>query len=156
MDSVPSESVRTPRFQRVTPPPFVLTARDFAILQAAATFGTIQSHQLERLIEGSSQQLRRRRELLFNAGYLGRPRCQIARMINGEGSHAMAYTPTPKGAALLALGGPRIFRSAAEGEALPTLAPFGRDGRAGGRHRRLPTEPAPGVCAAGDSACGRA
>lgn len=120
MDPVSSESVRpsedappasgrTPRFQRVTPPSFCLTDRDFAILQAAATFGTIQSHQLERLIEGSSQQLRRRLKLLFNAGYLGRPRCQIARMINGEGSHAMAYTPTPKGAALLGLGGRASF-----------------------------------------------
>jgi hypothetical protein len=96
-----ADSTRTPRFRRVAPPPFALMPRDLEILQAVAGFGVIQSSQLERLLPGSPQRLRRRLKLLFNAGYLARPRSQVAAMIAGKGSAAMAYTLTRRGAALV-------------------------------------------------------
>jgi hypothetical protein len=101
MEVSSAERTRTPRFRRVEPPPFALMPRDLEILEAVAGFGVIQSSQLERLLSGSPQRLRRRLKLLFNAGYLARPRSQVAAMIAGQGSAAMAYTLTRRGAALL-------------------------------------------------------
>lgn len=105
MDTVTERptQVRAPRFARVATPPFQITARDQDILRAVGRYRVLQSTHLDELLAGASaQRLRRRLNLLYHAGYLGRPRSQIASMIDRQGSKSIAYTLTPRGALLLA------------------------------------------------------
>ncbi len=72
---------RRRRFERVeTPPPFRLTARDFAIIHAVARFRFLTSTQIIRLAGGSAQQILRRLQLLFHYGFLDRPKVQAAQL----------------------------------------------------------------------------
>jgi hypothetical protein len=101
---------RRPRFKRVdAPPPFQLTARDFAILHAVARFRFLSSTLINRLAGGSSQQVLRRLQLLFHHGYLDRPKAQIAQLaqvfefgnrpfiygLGRAGAHALAEAGVP-------------------------------------------------------------
>jgi hypothetical protein len=95
--------LRSPRFVRVSAPPFQITSRDQDILRAVGRYRLIQSDHLDLLFpEASEQKMRRRLRLLFHDGYLARPRAQIASMIDRQGSKSIAYTLTPRGAQFLA------------------------------------------------------
>lgn len=95
-------STRAPRFRRVDPGPFQITERDLEILKMVGRYGVLQSTHLDLLFpEASSQKIRRRLNCLFHAGYLARPKAQIASMLARDGSRAMVYTITHRGVQLL-------------------------------------------------------
>lgn len=114
-------ALRSPRFRRIDPPPFELTARDLDILRAHGRHGVLRSTHVDRLFpEDSGQQMRRRLRLLYHAGFLERPRAQLATMLLGEGTRHYAHTLTRRGARLL--GSDRLRVRVAELDApLPYL-----------------------------------
>lgn len=102
------QPLRRPRFRRVDdPPPFQLTARDFAILHAVARFRFLTSTLIIRLIGGSPQQILRRLQLLFHHGYLDRPTCQVAQLAHAFdfGNRPFVYGLGRVGAQVLAEAG---------------------------------------------------
>jgi len=93
---------RLTRFQR-TPgqiKQFQLTERDFEIIRHVSRHRFLRSTHIMALLNGSAQQILRRLQLLYHAGYLDRPREQIE--YYQQGSKPMAYGLGNKGAALLA------------------------------------------------------
>lgn len=103
-----SSSERLPRFRRrpQAVPAFTITERDEEILKIVARYRFATSAQIIALIgtlyPGSSeQQVLRRLQALFHAGYLSRPRAQIDRY-NAGGSRPMIYSLGNHGMELLA------------------------------------------------------
>lgn len=92
---------RSPRFHRIaTVAPIQLTERDRAIIRLVHRHRFIRSHQIAALFGGSSQSVVRRLQLLFQHGYLERPRAQLKYLERG-GSQSLAYGLGKKGGALL-------------------------------------------------------
>jgi len=92
---------RSPRFRRIPSiRPFLLTERDRGIIRIVHRHRFIRSHQIAILLGGSQQAIVRRLQLLFQHGYLERPRVQL-QFVEGGGSQAIAYGLGKKGAAML-------------------------------------------------------
>jgi hypothetical protein len=96
---------RKPRFKRdpANAPGFRLTERDIEIIKLVHKHRFLSSEQIFALIEGSTQQLARRLQLLFHAGYLDRPKAQLARVHEGIFNQPMVYALGKEGALLLSL-----------------------------------------------------
>ena len=89
------------RFKRVSAvAPFQLTERDREIIRQVNRHRFLRSPEIIALVGGSSQQVLRRLQLLYHAGYLERPNAQLEYFRKG-GSHHMAYGLGNKGAALI-------------------------------------------------------
>jgi hypothetical protein len=102
---------RAPRFRRVANSG-QLMPRDLLFLKTVAQLGVAQSVHVERVhADVSAQNLRRRLRVLYDQGYLDRPKRQIAALLDPEGDNHFAYTLTAKGAKLLAPDGEGRFRS---------------------------------------------
>lgn len=100
---------RNPRFRRVKPRPFVLTARDREILELVAEHRLLTSVQITALLgEGSSQKVLRRLQLLYHARFLDRPRTQIEDLVRNPGSRPMIYALGSAGASLLDVRIPKL------------------------------------------------
>src|ERR1700722_16407368 len=95
------ESSRLPRFKRsTTVAPMQLTKRDREIIRAVHRHRFLRSPQIVALIDGGSQPVLRRLQLLYHHGYLERPPIQLEYFHQG-GSHHMVYGLGNEGAALL-------------------------------------------------------
>jgi hypothetical protein len=81
-------------------PPFVITPRDREIMRVVFKHRFLRSSHILSLIPGSKQQLLRRLQLLFQHGYLERPRAQLGWYYKG-GSREIVYGLGAKGAELL-------------------------------------------------------
>ena len=92
---------RRPRFKRVIlSEPIRLTNRDKAILSAVCKFRLLTTGQILSIVPGSRQNIVRRLQRLYHAGFLDRPRAQLALRYNGEVSE-FVYAPTRKGTAIV-------------------------------------------------------
>lgn len=103
---------RRPRFKRITlSEPIRLTDRDKAILSAVRKHLLLTTGQILSLVPGSRQNIVRRLQRLYHAGFLDRPRAQLALRYSGEISE-FVYAPTRKGVALVedATGSGKEFR----------------------------------------------
>src|SRR5690242_16398820 len=101
---LPATSQRLPRFERRprAMPEFKLTGRDIEILKLVVRHRFATSAQIIALIasmfpESSDQQVLRRLQYLFHAGYLSRPRAQVDSYRAGGGSRPIAYAIGNKG-----------------------------------------------------------
>jgi hypothetical protein len=72
---------RRPRFRRhrFGKPPFVFTERDRQVVRLVAEYRLLESSDIQLLVGGSAQNILRRLQALFHAGYLDRPRQQLLR-----------------------------------------------------------------------------
>lgn len=87
-----SASPRLPRYRRAAAEiPLLLTQRDLDILAAVESHRLLTSYHLQALIDGSVQQILRRLQMLYHAGYLDRIR---PRFVQGGGSARMVYAIT--------------------------------------------------------------
>ena len=92
---------RRPRFRRVADSlPLRLTDRDRAVLSVVCRFRFLATSQILSLIPGSHQNLRRRLQLLYHAGFLDRPEAQMPLRSAGELSE-IVYSPSEKTLSLL-------------------------------------------------------
>src|SRR4051812_7519644 len=92
---------RLPRFRRASNlPEIVLTDRDRTVIELVHEHRFLRSTHIVALVGGSAQQILRRLQLLYQHGYLERPRTQIEYFGKG-GSRAIAYGVANKGAKLL-------------------------------------------------------
>ena len=95
------ETSRRPRFRRVSEIPSIqLTKRDIEILRQIHRHRFLRSRHIVELVDGSSQQILRRLQLLFHHGYIERPRAQIDYYHRG-GSRHIVYGIGNKGATVL-------------------------------------------------------
>lgn len=95
------DSLRLPRFKRASAVAAMeLTERDREIIRLVGRFRFVRSSHICSLIPGSPQQLLRRLKLLYQHGFLERPRAQIDYYHRG-GSRHMVYGLGSKGAAFL-------------------------------------------------------
>jgi hypothetical protein len=93
---------RRPRFKRVTiSDPIRLTDRDKAILSAVRKYRLLTTSQILSLVPGSRQNIVRRLQLLYHAGFLDRPKTQLPLRYTGE-LFELAYAPTRKAATVTA------------------------------------------------------
>jgi hypothetical protein len=99
---------RLPRFRRVKPRPFVLTARDREILGLVHEHRLLTSAQISALLGETSTHLLRRLQLLYHARFLDRPRTQIEDLIRNPGSRPMIYALGSAGAELLGVKVPKV------------------------------------------------
>jgi hypothetical protein len=92
---------RRKRFERSGAPlPMQLTERDLRLLAYVARYRFLSSAQLAALDGGSPQNVLRCLRVLFDHGYLDRPKAQLASM-PVVGPQAMVYGLAPKGARAL-------------------------------------------------------
>ena len=92
---------RNRKFQRAElPPPLQLTPRDEQIIQRVGEHRFLTSRQIHELLGGSEQNILRRLNVLFHAGYLDRPRAQLD-YYTATGSSPMVYALGDRGARLL-------------------------------------------------------
>jgi hypothetical protein len=99
---------RLPRFRRVKPRPFVLTARDREVLELVREHRLLTSAQIQALLGETSPHLLRRLQLLYHARFLDRPRTQIEDLIRNPGSRPMIYALGTAGAELLGVAAPKV------------------------------------------------
>lgn len=99
---------RLPRFRRVKPRPFVLTARDREVLDLVNEHRLLTSAQIAALLGETSTHLLRRLQLLYHARFLDRPRTQIEDLIRNPGSRPMIYALGSAGAELLGVKVPKV------------------------------------------------
>ncbi len=93
---------RRPRFKRVAiSEPIRLTDRDKAILSAVRKYRLLTTSQILSLVPGSRQNIVRRLQRLYHAGFLDRPKAQLALRYTGE-LFELAYAPTGKAATVTA------------------------------------------------------
>ena len=94
---------RLPRYRRAAGEvPLLLTERDLNILARVESHRLASSDQLRHLVQGSGQQILRRLQKLYHAGYLDRIRPQP---VKGGGSTPMVYAIANRGVrALLEAG----------------------------------------------------
>lgn len=95
-------SERLPRFRRARTRNFLVTKRDLAIIELVYRYRLLNSEHVAALVEGSSQVIRRRLQLLYHARYLDRPRVQVAEFHRTLKLEPMVYALGNKGADLLA------------------------------------------------------
>jgi DNA-binding Lrp family transcriptional regulator len=82
---------RLPRFKRAPSiPPMELTERDRQIISLVHQHRFLRSNQIAALLSGSPQQVLRRLTLLYQNGFLERPRAQLEYFHQG-GSRHLAY-----------------------------------------------------------------
>jgi len=87
---------RRPRFQRVSDlPPIRLTTRDKAILSTVCRYRYLTASHILSLVSGSRQNIVRRLQRLYHAGFLDRPRAQLPLRFAGNLSE-IVYAPTRK------------------------------------------------------------
>ncbi len=99
---MPLQPQRSPRFvRREDPSPMRLTPRDAAIVEIVARLRFATSAQIISLMPGSAQQILRRLQLLFQNGYLDRPKAQLAQLAI-DGNQPMVYGLGRSGARLVA------------------------------------------------------
>ncbi len=92
---------RRPRFKRITlSEPIRLTDRDRAILSAVRKYRLLTTGLILSLVPGSRQNIVRRLQRLYHAGFLDRPKAQLALRYNGEIAE-FVYAPTRKGTAIV-------------------------------------------------------
>ena len=90
---------RRPRFKRVSDfRNMRLTDRDRAILSAVSRFRFLTTGHILSLVPGSRQNIIRRLQCLYHAGFLDRPKEQLPLRFAGELTELM-YAPTHKGIA---------------------------------------------------------
>jgi|ERR1044071_1232589 hypothetical protein len=95
-------SYRLARFNRAEmAQPIQLTKRDRDIIRLVQQHRFLRSSHILALIDGSSQQILRRLQLLYHHGYLERPRAQLDYFLQGGGSRHIVYGLSSKGAELL-------------------------------------------------------
>ena len=95
-----------PRFNRiVTVTSIQLTELDLIIIQLIHRHRFLRFDQLHRLLGGSAQQLSRRLQRLYHAGYLERPRAQLE-YYHRHGNQPIAYGLGNKAGSLLDLQPP--------------------------------------------------
>ena len=93
--TAPRISTRLPRYRRAAGEvALLLTNRDLDILARVESQRLASSEHLRHLIDGSDQQILRRLQKLYHAGYLDRVRPQP---VNGGGSAPMVYAITNRG-----------------------------------------------------------
>ena len=90
---------RRKRFQRDSKVRLKLTGRDQEIINWVYQHRLLSSEHISSLVQGSKQGILRRLKLLFHAGYLDRPKRQIAAFGN---NYPLVYGLGNKGANLLA------------------------------------------------------
>jgi hypothetical protein len=105
MSSVPQ---RQPRFQRSTAPAIEIGARDLLILSAVFQYRFLTASLLHRLLGGSKEGITRRLTLLWQHGFLDRPRVPW-RFRPGGGSLPIPHALGNQGAAVLSLHYPEAF-----------------------------------------------
>lgn len=89
------------RFARATAPiAFQRTSRDEEIIRAVARNRFLSSRQIQALFSGSTQNILRRLNGLYHAGYLDRPRAQLDYYATA-GSSPIIYALADKGARLI-------------------------------------------------------
>ncbi len=87
---------RRPRFRRVLDfPKMRLTDRDKAILLAVSRYRFLATSHILSLVPGSRQNIVRRLQRLYHAGFLDRPNAQLPLRYAGELSE-LVYSPTRK------------------------------------------------------------
>jgi hypothetical protein len=87
---------RRPRFKRTTAFAATrLTERDKAIIAAVSRYRFLTTSLILSLVPGSRQNVTRRLQRLFHAGFLDRPRAQLPLRYSGEISE-IVYCPTSK------------------------------------------------------------
>jgi hypothetical protein len=95
------EFSRLPRFKRDSDiGPMQITERDRAIIRLVHRNRFLRSSHILALLDGGSQQILRRLQLLYHHGFLERPRSQIEYYRRG-GSRRIVYGLGNKGASLL-------------------------------------------------------
>ena len=95
------EHPRLSRFKRSpAATPFQLTERDREIIRQVNRHRFLRSPQIIGLVGGSAQQILRRLQRLYHAGYLARPKAQLEYFRTG-GSHHMVYGLGNKGASFI-------------------------------------------------------
>ena len=91
---------RLPRFKRANAGRLQITDRDISILTYVHKYHFLSSNHIASLAGGSSQQIRRRLQLLFHNGYLERPKAQLDYFAQ-SGTQPMVYGLGTKGAQLI-------------------------------------------------------
>ena len=92
---------RSPRFKRALPKAAIrLTERDHNIVRLVHRHRFLRSVHIVNLVDGSHQQILRRLQLLYQHGYLERPKAQLEYFGNG-GSSPMVYGLGKKGGKFL-------------------------------------------------------
>ncbi len=87
---------RRPRFKRVGDLPNIrLTTRDFAILSAIMRHRFLTTSHILSLVPGSRQNIIRRLQRLYHAGFIERPKAQLPLRFAGELSE-LVHSPTRK------------------------------------------------------------
>ncbi|HEY3572057.1 MAG TPA: replication-relaxation family protein [Thermoanaerobaculia bacterium] len=99
---------RLPRFRRVKPRAFVITARDREVLELVNENRLLTSAQIAALLGETSPHLLRRLQLLYHARFLDRPRTQIEDLVRNPGSRPMIYALGTAGAELLGVNPPKV------------------------------------------------
>lgn len=93
---------RLPRFKREPPVSSItLTKRDREIIRLVYQHRFLRSSHILSFLDGSSQSVLRRLQLLYHHGFLERPRCQLDYYHSGGGSRHIIYGLGNRGAALL-------------------------------------------------------
>lgn len=100
-------NARPPRFERISTSNYELTSRDEAVILIIGKHRLIRSTHIIDLLKAadpatSEQQVKRRLRVLFDAGYISRPKIQLESYRAGAGSRPMVYMLGNKGAELLA------------------------------------------------------
>jgi Replication-relaxation len=103
MSGMSTNGIRRPRFRRATTAlqPMKITPRDLEILRQIAVHRFLRSSHITALVDGSTQQVLRRLQLLFHHGYLERPVAQIDYYYQRGGSREMVYGLASRGAGRL-------------------------------------------------------
>jgi len=87
---------RRSRYKRVSDlPPISLTERDKAILSAVSHFRFLTTSHIHSLVSGSGQNISRRLQRLYHAGFLDRPIEQLPLRFSGDLSE-LVYGPTAR------------------------------------------------------------
>ena len=102
---------RRPRFKRVSDFRNTrLTNRDRAILSTVSRFRFLTTSHILSLVSGSRQNIIRRLQRLYHAGFLDRPKAQLPLRFAGELAE-LVYAPTCKGIAqTMALGETTVWK----------------------------------------------
>lgn len=104
----PTAARRRPRFERATPPTFELTERDRTMLREVARHRLLRSDHISALLEAPHKKICDRLSRLYHAGYLDRPRAQIAYHVAAGGSQRIVYAIGARATSVIADAGRRV------------------------------------------------
>ncbi len=112
MSATATTPTRLPRYKRTQREvACILTGRDLEILALVESFRLASSEHVQALVEGSNQNILRRLQKLFHAGYLDRIRQEL---VEEGGSTKMVYAITNKGIRELQKAGKLAERTATD------------------------------------------